>query len=76
MYPEISRYAIPSTSVSAWLSVASKNRSGHLETQVTVDDPTAYTKPIVYTIKSTLRSDEDLLEYFCADNEKDVQHFQ
>jgi hypothetical protein len=50
--------------------------AGHLETQVTIDDPTAYTKPIVYTIKSTLRPDEDLLEYFCADNEKDVQHFQ
>jgi len=50
--------------------------AGHLETQVTVDDPTAYTKPIVYTIQSTLRPDEDLLEYFCADNEKDVQHFQ
>jgi len=49
--------------------------AGHLETQVTVDDP-AYTKPITYTIKSTLRPDEDLLEYFCADNEKDVQHFQ
>ena len=50
--------------------------AGHLETQVTIDDPTAYTKPIVYTVKSTLRPDEDLLEYFCADNEKDVQHFQ
>jgi hypothetical protein len=50
--------------------------AGHLEIEVTVDDPGAYTRAFSYTIKSTLLPDEDLLEYFCADNEKDVQHFQ
>ena len=50
--------------------------AGHLEIEVTVDDPGAYTRPFSYTIKSTLLPDEDLLEYFCTDNEKDAQHYQ
>jgi hypothetical protein len=50
--------------------------AGHLETQITIDDPKTYTKPITYTQKATLVPDEDLLEYFCSENEKDVQHFQ
>ncbi|HYR85481.1 MAG TPA: hypothetical protein VE422_15445 [Terriglobia bacterium] len=50
--------------------------AGHLEVQVTIDDPKAYTKPLTYTVKTTLVHDEDLLEYFCSDNEKDVQHFK
>ncbi len=50
--------------------------AGHLEIDVTVDDPGAYTRPFSYTIKSTLLPDEDLLEYFCTDNEKDAQHYQ
>ena len=50
--------------------------AGHLEIGATIDDPGAYTAPIHYTIKTTLVPDEDLLEYFCADNEKDAQHYQ
>jgi hypothetical protein len=49
---------------------------GNLEIEVTVDDPKAYVKPIKYTLKATLVPDEDLLEYFCTENEKDAQHFQ
>jgi hypothetical protein len=50
--------------------------AGHLEIEVTIDDPKAYTKPITYTIKTTIVPDEDLLEYFCSDNEKDSQYFK
>ena len=50
--------------------------AGHLEIEVTIDDPKAYTKPITYTQKATLVPDEDLLEYFCSENEKDVQHYK
>jgi hypothetical protein len=50
--------------------------AGHLEVTLTIDDPGAYTAPITYTIKNTLMPDDDLLEYFCAENEKDVQHYQ
>ena len=50
--------------------------SGHLAVEITIDDLGAYTKPFAYTVTSTLVPDEDLLEYFCADNEKDAQHYQ
>ena len=50
--------------------------AGHLEIEVTIDDPKAYTKPIMYTQKAALVPDEDLLEYFCSDNEKDAQHYK
>jgi len=49
---------------------------GHLEIEVTIDDPMTYTKPIKYVQKATLVADEDLLEYFCTENEKDVQHYR
>jgi len=50
--------------------------AGHLEIEMTIDDPNAYTKPITYTQKATILPDEDLLEYFCSENEKDVQFFK
>lgn len=50
--------------------------AGNLEIAVTIDDPKAYAKPLKYTLKASLVPDEDLLEYFCAENEKDVQHLQ
>jgi len=49
---------------------------GHIDIEVTIDDPKAYTKPITYTQKTTLVPEEDLLEYFCSENEKDVQLFK
>jgi hypothetical protein len=49
---------------------------GQLEIEVTIDDPKAYTKPIKYTQEAILVPDEDLLEYFCSENEKDVKNFQ
>ena len=50
--------------------------AGHLEIETTIDDPKMYTNTITYTPTMTLVPDEDLLEYFCNDNEKDVQHFK
>src|SRR5438105_4327904 len=50
--------------------------AGHLEIDVTIDDPKAYSKRITYTQRQALIADEDLLEYFCAENEKDREHFK
>jgi hypothetical protein len=50
--------------------------AGHLEIETTIEDPRTYTKPITFTPKATLVADDDLLEYFCSDNEKDVQSFK
>ena len=50
--------------------------AGHIEIEVTIDDPKAYTKPISYTQKATIQPDEDLLEYFCTENERDLPLFK
>jgi hypothetical protein len=50
--------------------------AGHLEIQTTIDDPGAYTAPFTYTVKATLVPEDDLLEYFCAENEKDIVHYR
>jgi len=47
---------------------------GSLEVQVTVDDPKAYTKAWTVTLMQTIVVDNDLLEYVCLENEKDVRH--
>jgi hypothetical protein len=49
---------------------------GHLEIDVTIDDPRAYSKPVTYTQRQSLIPDEDLFEYFCTENEKDREHFK
>ena len=50
--------------------------AGHLEIQTTIDDPGAYTSPFTYTVKATLVPEDDLLEYFCSENEKDSEHYR
>jgi len=45
---------------------------GHLEVQLTVDDPKAYTKPWTVTLTQVIQLDTDLLDFVCADNEKDL----
>ena len=47
---------------------------GSLEIQVTIDDPTAYTKPWTVNVNQHIALDTDLLEYACLENEKDVPH--
>jgi hypothetical protein len=49
---------------------------GHLEIQITVDDPKAYTKPWTVTLTQYIVVDTELLDYFCQDNEKSSQHLQ
>lgn len=48
---------------------------GHLEIEVTVDDPKAYTKAWTVTLKQRIVVDTELLDYVCAENEKDTRHF-
>jgi hypothetical protein len=46
---------------------------GHIELQVTFDDPKALTKPITVPIHMELVTDTEMLEYAC-ENEKDQAH--
>jgi hypothetical protein len=46
---------------------------GHLEVEVTVDDPKAYTKPWTVTMKQVLVVDTELVDEICLENEKSTQ---
>jgi hypothetical protein len=46
---------------------------GHLEIEVTVDDPKAYTKPWTVTLRQQFAADAELVDEICAENEKDSQ---
>jgi hypothetical protein len=47
---------------------------GHLEIEVTIDDPKAYTKPWAVTVHQRVMLDTDLIEFVCQENEKDAPH--
>jgi hypothetical protein len=49
---------------------------GHMEVQMTIDDPKTYTRPFTIKLKQRLLPDTDLLESFCAENEKDLIHIE
>lgn len=47
---------------------------GHLDMQLTIDDPKTYTKPWTVNENAVLLPDTDLLEYICSEDNKDVPH--
>jgi hypothetical protein len=49
---------------------------GHIEIQVTVDDPKAYTKPWTVLIKERLIADTELIDEICLENEQDLKHLK
>jgi len=46
---------------------------GHIEIEVTVDDPKAYTKPWTVTLRQQFASDTELIDEICAEGERFVQ---
>jgi len=49
---------------------------GHLEIQITVDDPKAYTRPWTVTLKQKIVVDTDLIDEICLENEQSLQHMK
>jgi hypothetical protein len=47
---------------------------GHLDTELTFDDPTLYTRPFSVKIGYDLIPNYDIFEMFCTQNEKDRAH--
>jgi hypothetical protein len=47
---------------------------GHMDIEITIDDPKTYTKPVTILVKYRLLPDTELLESFCNENEKDLAH--
>jgi hypothetical protein len=46
--------------------------AGHMDIEVVIDDPKAYTQPIRYVQPQALLPDGDLIEYICNENAKPV----
>jgi hypothetical protein len=49
---------------------------GHMEIQVTVDDPKAYTKPWTVTLKEKIVVNAELIDEICIENEQSLKHMK
>jgi hypothetical protein len=49
---------------------------GHMDIEMTFDDPKMYTKPFTIQVPHDLLADSDIFENFCNDNEKDRSHLE
>jgi hypothetical protein len=47
---------------------------GHLDIEMTFDDPQIYTAPFTIRFTNELLADSDIFEYYCNENEKDRAH--
>ncbi len=47
---------------------------GHMDVEMTFDDPKMYTKPFTIKVTDELWADSDIFEFFCNENEKDKAH--
>jgi hypothetical protein len=47
---------------------------GHIEYQLTIDDPKTFTSPVTVKFNHVLIPDTDISESFCTEDEKDLAH--
>jgi hypothetical protein len=47
---------------------------GHMQIQVTIDDPKAYTRPWTVMQEVRLLTSGELLEFICNENNRDLAH--
>jgi hypothetical protein len=48
---------------------------GLLQIDITIDDPTAYTKPFTFRVNQRLTVDDELIEFICNENERSSVHY-
>jgi hypothetical protein len=48
---------------------------GHLDIQMTIEDPEIYPKPWTVAVKAEFAADTELLEYVCNENDKGHEHW-
>jgi hypothetical protein len=65
---------IPSTELLHVVERYHRTDLGHMEVEVTLEDPPVLRKPWVQKRVLNLDPKEDLEEYICTENEKDVEH--
>jgi hypothetical protein len=49
---------------------------GHMDVEMTFDDPKYYTQPFSFKTTMNLIPDGDVFEYVCTENEKDRAHIR
>jgi hypothetical protein len=49
---------------------------GHMDLEITLDDPKTYTKPVTIKVAHQLHPDTEILESFCSEGEKDLTHMR
>lgn len=47
---------------------------GHMDLEVTIDDPKYYTRPFSFKTQLNVMPDTDVFEYVCNENEQDLRH--
>ena len=47
---------------------------GHMDVKVTINDPKAYAKPWTVTLPFSLFPDDEIIEYVCNENNRDLPH--
>jgi hypothetical protein len=65
---------LPATESLRVIERFSRPTVGHIDIDVTIDDPKAYTKPWNVKLSWRLLPDTDLIESICEENNKDVPH--
>ena len=64
----------PLTSTGKMIEKLRRPNYGTLEVELTLDDPTSYTAPWSVTLRQPLALDSELLDYYCLENERSLQH--
>jgi hypothetical protein len=65
---------LPGTEALRVIERFSRPKIGHMDIEVTIDDPEAYTKPWTVKLAWRLIPDTDLIESICEENNRDLPH--
>ena len=71
----LGRPGIPHTEALRVTERYSRRDFGHMDVQITFDDPKSFVRPWTATTELLYDPDTEMLEYVCNENEKSVQHF-
>jgi hypothetical protein len=74
--PWLDQVGKPSTEQLRVVERYSRRDFGHLDIEITIDDPGAYTKPWTVVEHFDLRPETDLLEFACNENNRDLPHLK
>ena len=70
----LSRFGNPTTDAMHLTERMRRRDFGHMDIQLTIDDPKAYTKPWTAELHPELIPDTELMEFVCNENERDLRH--